>query len=98
MHREMDEVLASQAKMLAKRGETTETDDPRMRRLFVDHLARTRSMLVHRSCFDVLHIKYNDLLEDALSHAGQVSRFLGGRMDPESMAAAVNPTLYRNRS
>jgi len=55
-------------------------------------------MLIHRSCFDVLHLKYNDLLEDALLHAGQVSRFLGGRMDPESMAAAVNPTLYRNRS
>ena len=98
MHRKLDEVLASQTKMLAKRGETVETDDARMRKLFIDHLARTRSLLAHRSCFEVLHVRYNDLLEDSLRHAAVVNRFLGGRLDPESMAAAVNPTLYRNRS
>ena len=97
MHRGLDEVLASQTKMLAKLGETTDTDDPRMRKLFADSLARTKSLLAHRPCFDVLHVKYHSVIEDGRKHADEVNRFLGGRLDTEAMAAVVNPELYRNR-
>ena len=98
MHRRLDEVLASQTKMLAKLGEATETDDPRMRKLFVDHLARAKSLLAHRPCFEVLHVKYNAVLEDGRKHADELNRFFGGRLDSEAMAAVVNPELYRNRT
>lgn len=97
MHRRLDEVLASQTEMLARLGETTETDDPRMRRLFADHLARTKSLLAYRPCFEVLHVKYDAVIEDGPKHADEVSRFLGGRLDTEAMAAVVSPELYRNR-
>ena len=97
MHRKLDEVLASQAKMLAKLGETTETDDVRMRKLFADDLARTRSLLAYRPCFEVLHVKYHAVVEHGLKHADELNRFLGGRLDTEAMAAVVNPELYRNR-
>ncbi len=98
MHRRLDEVLASQAKMLARLGEKTETDDPRMRKLFTDNLARTRSLLAYRPCFEVLHVKYNAVIEDGLTYADELNRFLGGRLDTEAMAAVVSPELYRNRS
>ena len=98
MHRRLDEVLASQTKMLASLGETTETDDPRMRKLFADSLARTKSLLAHRPCFDVLHVKYHAVIEDGRKHADELNRFLGGRLDTQAMAAVVNPELYRNRS
>ena len=97
MHRRLDEVLASQTKMLAKLGETTETDDPRMRKLFADHLARTKSLLAYRPCFEVLHVKYHAVIEDGRKHAEELNRFLGGRLDTEAMAAVVSPELYRNR-
>ena len=98
MHRRLDEVLASQTKMLASLGEATETDDPRMRKLFADSLARTKSLLAHRPCFDVLHVKYHAVIEDGRKHADELNRFLGGRLDTQAMAAVVNPELYRNRS
>ena len=97
MHRRLDEVLASQTKMLAKLGETTETEDPRMRELFADNLARTKSQLAYRPCFETLHVKYRDVIEDGPRHADELNRFLGGRLDTEAMAAVVNPELYRNR-
>ena len=97
MHRRLDEVLASQTKMLASLGETTETDDPRMRELFADQLARTKSLLAYRPCFEVLHMKYHAVIEDGRKHADELNRFLGGRLDTEAMAPAVNPGLYRNR-
>lgn len=97
MHRNLDEVLASQAKMLAQRGQTSDTDDARMRELFVDHLTRAKNMLSHRSCVEVLDIRYDHVLENALEQAALVNRFLGGRLDTEGMAAVVSPKLYRNR-
>ena len=71
MHRRLDEVLASQTKMLAKLGETTETDDPRMRTLFADNLARTKSLLAYRPCFETLHVKYHDVIADGPTHAAE---------------------------
>ena len=97
MHRRLDEVLASQTKMLASLGETTETEDPRMRKLFADSLARTKSRLAYRPCFEVHHVKYHAVIEDGRKHANELNRFLGGRLDTEAMAAVVNPELYRNR-
>jgi len=97
MDRKLDEVLASQTKMLASLGEMTETEDPRMRKLFADSLARTKSMLAFRPCFEVLHVKYHAVIEDGRKHAAELNRFLGGRLDTEAMAAVVNPELYRNR-
>ena len=97
MDRKLDEVLASQTKMLTSLGEMTETEDPRMRKLFADSLARTKSMLAFRPCFEVLHVKYPSVIEDGRKHADELNRFLGGRLDTEAMAAVVNPELYRNR-
>ncbi len=97
MDRRLDEILASQTKMLASLGEATETDDPRMRKLFADSLARTKSMLAFRPCFEVLHVKYHAVIEDGRKHADDLNRFLGGRLDAEAMATVVNPELYRNR-
>ncbi len=97
MHRDIDEVLASQTKMLALRGEPSDTDDARMRELFEGHLARTKRLLTSRACFEVLDISYNEILENASEHAGRVDRFLDAQLDVERMAAVVNPDLYRSR-
>jgi hypothetical protein len=97
MDRKLDEVLASQTKMLTSLGEMSETEDPRMRKLFADSLARTKSMLAFRPCFEVLHVKYHSVIEDGRKHADELNRFLGRQLDAEAMAAVVNPELYRNR-
>jgi hypothetical protein len=97
MHRDLDEVLASQAKMLALRGEPSETDDARMRELFQSHLATTKRLLTGRARFEVLDISYHEVLENAAEHAERVNRFAGGQLDVERMAAVVDPQLHRSR-
>lgn len=97
MNRRLDEVLDSQSTMLDRLGEADETDDGRMRQLYINHLARTRTMLSHRAHFQVHHVRYADVIEDPLGNARAVSHFLGRGLDTAAMAAVVRPELYRNR-
>lgn len=97
MNRKLDEVLVSQSTMLDRRGEADETEDARMRQLYINHLARTKTMLSHRPHFEVHHVRYPEVIRDPRGNARNVSRFLGGGLDVDAMADVVNPELYRNR-
>ena len=48
--------------------------------------------------FDTLFINYRDVLDDPLAQAHKINAFLGGELDPQKMAAVVDPELYRNRA
>jgi hypothetical protein len=98
VHRDIAEVLASQKKMLARRGEADDTPPERMRQHFEDDLWRARYLLTHRPCFELLEVQYTDILARPLEGAQRVSEFLGGGLDAEAMAAVVDPQLYRNRA
>lgn len=97
MHRDLGEVLASQKKMLAERGEAAETGDDRMVQLYEEHLKKVKRLTASRSCFDVIDVVYNDVLSDAPAEVARISTFLGGGLDTGRMAAAVDQELYRNR-
>ena len=97
MHRDLDEVLDSQAKLLALRGESSDTDDTQMREMFERHLAGTKRMLDARPCFEVLDISFNEILMNVPVQVERVNEFLGNRLDIERMAAVVSPELYRSR-
>ena len=98
VRRDIEEVLASQKKMLARRGETDDTPPERMRAHFEDDLWRAMYQLKHRPCFEILEVHYSDILARPLEGAERVNTFLGGALDAEAMAAVVDPELYRNRS
>lgn len=98
MHREMEELLASQRKMLEHRGEPLdEASDPRMAELFHKHLERVRAWLDHQSNFDVIHVSYNQVLDAPREQARRVDRFFGAGLDVKAMVDVVDPTLYRQR-
>jgi hypothetical protein len=96
--REIEEVLASQKKMLTRRGEAEETAPERMRALFEDDLWRARYQLKHRPEFETMEIHYSAVLAQPLEAARRLDAFLGGGLDVEAMAAVVDPQLYRNRA
>jgi len=98
IRREMEEVLASQRKMLARRGETEATAPERMKALFEDDLWRARYQLRHRPEFETMEIQYSAVLAQPLEAARRLDGFLGGGLDTEAMAAVVDPQLYRNRA
>ena len=98
MRRDLTEVLASQAKMLERRGETNETEDERMVELYENDLWKANYLLKHNPRFETLMLDYREVVASPEEQARRVSEFLGGGHDVEKMAAAVDPNLYRNRA
>ncbi len=98
MRRDLREVLASQAKMLERRGEANHTDDDRMIELYETDLWKVDYLMKHNPRFEVLSVDYTSVLGSPVDQARRISEFLGGGHDIESMAAAVDPALYRNRA
>jgi hypothetical protein len=98
MRRDMDEILASQRKMLDRLGESRgEVDDATMARLFAQHLAKVTAWLERQPNIDVLYVSYNDVLADPRAQAARLDRFFGGELDVAAMVSVVDPDLYRNR-
>ena len=99
LRRSLPEVLASQKKMLARRGEKVdEVSDDEMARMFAAHVAKVEGWLAERPNIDVLYVDHRDTIKAPARVAAMISRFLGGHLDTEAMAAVVDPELYRNRS
>lgn len=98
MRRELAEVLASQQKMLERRGEPNETEDARMFELWEDHLWKVNYLLKHADQFELLDVVYKDVVANPREQARRITDFLGLPLDPEKMAGAVDKKLYRNRA
>ncbi len=99
MHRNLKEVLASQRKMLAHRGEDPDkTDEEEMMTLFSKHIRHVLEWVRRQPNFSLLEVRYNAVLRDPEAHARQVNAFLGGFLDERAMAEVIDPSLYRNRA
>ena len=97
MRRDIDEVLASQNKMLEHRGEDDATDDAIMAEAYRNHLASVRIMSRKKPNWSLVEIRYDEAIRDPGSVARKVNEFLGGRYDVQRMVEAVDEKLYRNR-
>ena len=99
VRRDLREVLASQRKMLERRGEPPgDVADSQMAEMFAGHLVRVEAALTNRRNCDVLYVDYQAILRTPAALAEQINAFLGGRLDVARMAAVVEPALYRNRA
>ena len=98
MERHMSEILASQRKMLIRRGEDPDKmDEAQMAALFAKHLQTTLGWLAAQSNIDLLTLHYSDVLTDPETQARRVNAFLDNQLDQMAMALVVDPDLYRNR-
>ena len=97
MHRDLSEVLASQRKMLDRRGETDETPDERMMELWQDQLWRATYLLRHAPQFEWVELGYRETLQDPAAAAARIAGLVEG-LDERAMAEVVDPALYRNRA
>lgn len=97
MRRNLEEVLASQRKMLRREGRDDEVSDEDMAALFRGELEQFNNWVRIQPNFAMLEIDYNEMLADAGPSARRASAFLDGRVDPAAMCAVVDPALYRNR-
>ncbi|HNO78506.1 MAG TPA: sulfotransferase domain-containing protein [Phycisphaerae bacterium] len=99
MRRNIDEVLASQKKMLIRRGTyKPEISDDEMKRMFLLHLEQVTDFLQKHDVMETLYVNYNRLISDPSDRIDSINQFLGGGLDTAAMAAVVDKQLYRNRA
>ncbi len=97
MHRSLKEIVASQNKMLARRGEKNDTADDRAVAL-LDEQVRDARFFLRRPQFDVLELNYREILDAPGTVAVKMAAFVGGPLDVEKMTQVVDVQLYRNRA
>ena len=97
MKRSMEEMLASQKKMLERKGIQPKQTDEQISRLYADHLKDIEKWLQNRGNIEVLYVNYNEVLGDPASNARRVHEFLGDPLDEDEMVRVIDPSLYRQR-
>ena len=99
VRRPWPEVLASQHAMLARRGESPDDLSPeRAVAVFEAELEALERWAADAPRVALLGLGYPELIADPPRGAAEVARFLGGGLDLNAMALAVDPSLYRQRS
>jgi hypothetical protein len=99
LRRDLEEVIASQNKMLTRRREAvgTRTDDEKMIKRYTMHLRKVEFLLEEEPNFEHIDIVYTEALEQPREQAQRIAEFLGMKLDVDKMTRAVDKSLYRNR-
>lgn len=97
IRRNLEEVLASQNKMLVNREESNETEDKKMIENYRKDLLRVKVMMNIKPNFDVLYVNHRDVIQNPMEEAKKINSFLGNKFDVNKMAGVVDKSLYRNR-
>ena len=99
VNRDLDEVIASQNKMLERRGHPVENDkDEMMKALFEKHLRLSKAWLREQPNFELLELDHREVLSHPLQQACRIADFVGLALKTEAMADVVDPRLYRSRA
>src|SRR5688572_12457194 len=86
MEREMAEILASQRKMLERRGKPSDaSQDGKFTDLYTKHLEKVKGWLSNQSNIDVLYIRYNDLVTQPEDNTQRIAEFLKTPLNVELM-------------
>jgi hypothetical protein len=97
MHRNLQEIVASQNKMLARLGKANDLPDEAAVQLLGAQV-KDASFFLKRPQFEILELSYADTLASARSQALRMAEFLGQRLEVDKMASVVDAQLYRNRA
>ena len=99
MRRDLDEVLTSQKVMLQRSGKQgAGISDDDLKELFKAELKKFDQWIVMQKNFAMLSVDYKDMITAPRPQCERINGFLGGMIDCDAAVAAVDPSLYRNRS
>ena len=98
MRRKIEEVLASQKKMLERNGKVDPAvSDDEMEKLFRSQLQKFEQWVATQPQFQMLEVSYNAMLSNPDPAVEKINSFLGGQLNADAMIEVVDPNLYRNR-
>jgi hypothetical protein len=98
MRRKLNEVLASQQKMLQRSGrQPVPANEGLLTKAFESQIVQVRQWLAQQPHFRVLEIWHHDVMAKPGEQAALVNQFLGSSLNESAMTAVVEVTLHRNR-
>ncbi len=97
MRRDLDEVVASQNKMLERRAENNPLDDEQTKQFYLRHLVQVQFLVRDRPNFQMIELHYKDALDNPAGFVSTIDEFLERSLDAGAMATVVDQQLYRNR-
>lgn len=98
MSRKMEEVLASQQKMLVHRDKQSSSEDSELGIQMEKHVRVVKSWLAKQPNFAVLDVNYNAIMSEPEPIIQQINHFLDDILNEAQMMEIVEPDLYRNRA
>jgi hypothetical protein len=99
MRRAIEEVLASQRKMLIHRGENPDKiSDDQMAEVFERNLQQSERWINSQAHATRIDINYRQLIDNPRPLVAEINRFLGGGLDEDRMLGVIDSSLYRQRA
>ncbi len=98
MRRDLDEVLASQARMLEHHGQPYDAEGDRLLRAeLAAHHTSTAHLQGHEPAFDAHHLRFAGIQHTPSAEIAGIASFLGIAVDSAAVRACIDPTLCRSR-
>lgn len=98
MERDVDEILASQRRMLQRTGQGNgPLNENQLRRILMRQVQQAEAVFAAHQV-PVLTVGHADVLRDAALTARRIADFVQRELDEAAMLAVVNPDLYRERA
>ncbi|MEZ6097195.1 MAG: alkaline phosphatase family protein [Pirellulaceae bacterium] len=98
MERDLDEILASQQKMLLRNRKPTADFNSKQMRTVVARQKTDAIRMIREKAIPILGIPYSGVINDPIAAAKRIVQFLNISLNESAMSQAVAPSLYRNRS
>jgi len=96
MERDLDEILISQEKMLARLGKDG-GNNRLIKYAFSRQLKEIKKWIVHESNIDTLFVNYAQTINEPIKTMTEVRNFLDMELDVAAMSAVVDGNLYREK-
>ncbi len=95
MHRNVDEVIMSQQKML---GKDPEENLPRVKEIFEEQVKEALNLIEQKDNMEVLEVDHRNVIKNTEEVVSKIQKFLDLDMDTKAMTDVVDPSLHRNKA
>jgi hypothetical protein len=98
VRRKLPEIIASQRKMLIRRGEDPDkVNEDDLTEILSKHLDQVDAWIEDQHHMARIDIDYNQMIQDPQVGIERLNAFLGGSLELGKMARVIDPNLYRQR-
>jgi len=98
MQRKLTEVMASQRKMIIRRGEDPDkVNESELGGILENHLRQVDNWIEGQANIERMDIDYNRIIADPNADIERINKFLSNSLDVDKMAQVIDPNLYRQR-